>query len=558
MSAPTEELSLDLVKNYMLQCGGSVNHQELVKHFKPYIKNPDPEITEAAKIKFKEIVNKLSTVKTLDDGKYLFLKKRYKEASQSDLNTSDDLTSQVLAQLDAGVGLPLHESIRKQSSHETVKKKSSYDEPVIKPPMHEPVIKHPELIPKQPPPYRPPPDPYVRSPEARTLLSEVNDNQIIHPVKNSDENEREPIPPVRGRRLSIQSDASTDSHLSSVHSSTVDDDVPAPPVPPRKKHHKTPEKDGEKHGESSKENSPIEDVSISVRERTQVFNKMASESDLKFMSEEQNNRRLSHQKNQDDDTNSVQSIEKYTSIQKSWIMNAAKADYQVLARMLKDYPYLAKHKDFVTGYTALHWACKLGSCDLVKLLAGTYNVNTNVRTNGGYTPLHLAAQFNRRSVFELLKNTYSADVDIRDYSGKKPQQYFAHMARSVSADSDKKREARFLRIGSLSAKVKRTADKTMGRNRISHPLGRGPAIHKTWGSADNVKDAADKMPPPKDNRIRKRITKRGKDFILSPRSHYKAISKPVITNANSNNKDGESDSDGACGFGNGWSGDSEM
>lgn len=33
-----------------------------------------------------------------------------------------------------------------------------------------------------------------------------------------------------------------------------------------------------------------------------------------------------------------------------------------------------RHRDFTCGYTGLHWACKHGNIDMVKLLAGTYQV----------------------------------------------------------------------------------------------------------------------------------------------------------------------------------------
>jgi ankyrin repeat protein len=62
-------------------------------------------------------------------------------------------------------------------------------------------------------------------------------------------------------------------------------------------------------------------------------------------------------------------------------------------KMLRDDPRLSKAKDFTTGYTALHWAAKQGNLDLVKLLAGNYQVNVNVRSFGGYTPLHLGKIF---------------------------------------------------------------------------------------------------------------------------------------------------------------------
>ena len=72
-------------------------------------------------------------------------------------------------------------------------------------------------------------------------------------------------------------------------------------------------------------------------------------------------------------------------------------DYHTLMKMLRDDPRLSKAKDFTTGYTALHWAAKQGNLDLVKLLAGNYQVNVNVRSFGGYTPLHLGKKFYQNS-----------------------------------------------------------------------------------------------------------------------------------------------------------------
>jgi len=41
-------------------------------------------------------------------------------------------------------------------------------------------------------------------------------------------------------------------------------------------------------------------------------------------------------------------------------IQAAKGDYHQMVKMLRDDQRLAKHKDFVSGFTALHWAAKHG------------------------------------------------------------------------------------------------------------------------------------------------------------------------------------------------------
>ena len=55
------------------------------------------------------------------------------------------------------------------------------------------------------------------------------------------------------------------------------------------------------------------------------------------------------------DDNETSSISTLDQTAKQWMVKASQGDYHALAKMLKDDPRLAKHKDFVSGYTALHW-----------------------------------------------------------------------------------------------------------------------------------------------------------------------------------------------------------
>ena len=88
-------------------------------------------------------------------------------------------------------------------------------------------------------------------------------------------------------------------------------------------------------------------------------------------------------------------------------------------KMLQDDRRLCNSKDFITGYTALHWAAKQGNLGLIKILAENCNLKVNVRSYGGYTPLHLACQFGQQEVFDILAKEYGADATLRDYSGKR-------------------------------------------------------------------------------------------------------------------------------------------
>nr|DBA30805.1 TPA: hypothetical protein GDO54_006743 [Pyxicephalus adspersus] len=102
-------------------------------------------------------------------------------------------------------------------------------------------------------------------------------------------------------------------------------------------------------------------------------------------------------------------------------------NHKLLGLMLND-SELADKRDFISGFTALHWAAKSGNTEMMKLLfdlsqKGGASINVNVRSFGGYTPLHIAAIHERKDVIFLLVKDYSANINIRDNSGRKPYHY---------------------------------------------------------------------------------------------------------------------------------------
>ncbi|KAK8761995.1 hypothetical protein V5799_026739 [Amblyomma americanum] len=163
--------------------------------------------------------------------------------------------------------------------------------------------------------------------------------------------------------------------------------------------------------------------------------------------------------------------------------------------------------------TALHWAAKYGSAEIVKLIAGSYSLNPNVKS--GYTPLHLAYMFNQYHIAELLR-AYGADANVRDHSGRKPSQYHKggipqpvkstglSGPRSVPQPSRSlDKDLGFMRMGSFNSRVKRTAAA------LTSPF--GVQKLKPWGSADSVADGAPPMGPPKGT-IKKKKAKKVIDF----------------------------------------------
>ncbi|XP_004681491.1 PREDICTED: ankyrin repeat domain-containing protein SOWAHB [Condylura cristata] len=111
-----------------------------------------------------------------------------------------------------------------------------------------------------------------------------------------------------------------------------------------------------------------------------------------------------------------------------WIVTLASGSWVQALRLFCQDPQLALHRDFLTGFTALHWIAKHGNLvALQNLVAGAQRagiaLDVNVKSSCGYTPLHLAAIHGHQGVIKLLVQRLASQVNIRDHSGKKPWQY---------------------------------------------------------------------------------------------------------------------------------------
>uniref|UniRef100_A0A1A7YDS2 Sosondowah ankyrin repeat domain family member A n=1 Tax=Iconisemion striatum TaxID=60296 RepID=A0A1A7YDS2_9TELE len=155
-----------------------------------------------------------------------------------------------------------------------------------------------------------------------------------------------------------------------------------------------------------------------------------------------------------------------------WLVKCAAGLWgQIYALMLRD-TRLVQRKDFMSGFTALHWAAKAGNRDMILKLVEISNrkgthVNVNSKSHGGHTPLHIAAMHGHDEVMVLLVQRYGANVNERDNDGKKA---FHYLQKGASA------EVRGL-LGGLMQSRERTEDEdykehTKGFNTISklfHP-----------------------------------------------------------------------------------------
>ncbi|NXY50180.1 SWAHC protein, partial [Ceuthmochares aereus] len=123
-------------------------------------------------------------------------------------------------------------------------------------------------------------------------------------------------------------------------------------------------------------------------------------------------------------------------LEHAWMLSASDGRWESLEGLLSVEPALLCKRDFITGFTVLHWAAKHGRQELLAALVGFARrhrvpVDINARTSGGHTALHLAAMHGHAEVLKLLVGAFDADVDIRDYSGRKAAQY---LQRGASGD----------------------------------------------------------------------------------------------------------------------------
>ncbi|CAO1306834.1 unnamed protein product [Diamesa tonsa] len=539
-----KELSIKEIHEYFLRNDYKVTNTQLVKYFRKFLTNNE-SIYEARK-QFKTYVNILATIKTEGSEKYLILRKKYYNEVPSEESASGN-TSACMS-------------------------------PISMVSMSSDIESSPA---RQPPPYRAPPQvspaPLTTSvpasmttiglpilePQTKTQYKECVDEFKQAVSSFMDTNRAVERVDVTSRKNSFEQ--------------IIEDNSP-PTLPPRKRSSidsralsRENSLDQSEKEDFNKENMQstdsinaleTEENKISVKEAMIKFNRYASEEDAKIPSPMGKNKK-------------PEKVSSNHPKGKEWIVSASRGNYQELAKLASEYPNLIKLQ------SALHWGAKHGNENVVKLIAGTYKGDVNLRT--GYTALHISMQFGRNDIFELLCNVYKADRDVLDWSGKKPLDYQKQLT-SVSASTFNKIKSRkkqhsekdlgFLRIGSLNVRVKKTT------GALSHFLGVGTSshhhqnrlqpqqtirssappssfehfdrLHKNWGSDNDVPNGQESlMLPPETYGSKKRRQKRDVNDSPLTESHSMPTTpnqQRANHNGNQSTENSDHDSDTAYGF----------
>ncbi|KAG8448261.1 hypothetical protein GDO86_015378 [Hymenochirus boettgeri] len=112
----------------------------------------------------------------------------------------------------------------------------------------------------------------------------------------------------------------------------------------------------------------------------------------------------------------------------AWMLMATEGNYNELKEFLWEDPSLLYKKDFVTGYSIIHWMAKHGHHeDLIRLMDFAFEsgnpLDINTRASGGLTPLHIAVMQGNIMSVKVLVGAFNANIHARDHNGCKAWQY---------------------------------------------------------------------------------------------------------------------------------------
>ncbi|XP_069711062.1 ankyrin repeat domain-containing protein SOWAHB [Phaenicophaeus curvirostris] len=112
----------------------------------------------------------------------------------------------------------------------------------------------------------------------------------------------------------------------------------------------------------------------------------------------------------------------------AWLVAVSAGRWARVRGLFQEEPELALQRDFMSGFTVLHWLAKHGDGPGLQELAAAARqaglvLDVDARSGCGYTPLHLAAIHGHQFVIKVLVLQLGCQVRVRDGSGRRPWEY---------------------------------------------------------------------------------------------------------------------------------------
>ncbi|NWS93363.1 SWAHB protein, partial [Toxostoma redivivum] len=112
----------------------------------------------------------------------------------------------------------------------------------------------------------------------------------------------------------------------------------------------------------------------------------------------------------------------------AWLVAMSTGRWAQVRGLFLEEPELALQRDFISGFTVLHWLAKHGDGPGLQELAAAaaqagLALDVDARSGCGYTPLHLAAIHGHQLVIKVLVLQLGCQVQVRDGSGRRPWEY---------------------------------------------------------------------------------------------------------------------------------------
>lgn len=411
-------LTQDSVLSVLINEGGKMKNSEMLSLFKTHLNCNDPAEKKQNRELFKTFVNNIAVVKEIEDTRYIVLKKKYQHLlePQSDQRAQKDDTGDVDDQ-------PAGENIPKTTQSESGTAPAVRSElPTQHPETHSTEEPEPSFITTA----------LQRHNSMNVKARKAMQFKVSHKI-NTEE--------VQAPQLGISSSDKTETGKYKPIALPLR--VPVVTTSP-------PEIKNEEI-----ENSKHKPVALPLRVPIVITSPPDENSNkvhlvpVNSMSGPQISPRLKRRSHTDNaaivDTLQLRrpadeprygEIVPLDTAEHEWMVTSAAGRWALVYGYLLNDAHLAEKRDFISGFTALHWAAKAGNSDMVCKLIDISRQNNrgldiNTKSFAGYTPLHIAAMYHQEYIIGILVKEYGANCHIRDNSGKKAHHYLHNGISSV-------------------------------------------------------------------------------------------------------------------------------